>query len=159
MLNQNSLIESIGIAAVIASLLFVAFEIRQANRIAIGTTSNELNRNWMAINELYVVDAEVRALIVAMSDEDFTPKDELQREQAEGYARLILNNWIAIEEAYNNGIASDAFYKTASEDVKAFVAKRPGIVRVYKTVASQYDLTQYKLLEPLLGAIDGLPDH
>ena len=158
MLDRKSFIEGIGITAVIASLLFVAFEIRQANRIAIGTTSNELNRNWMAINDLYVTDAEVRALVVALSDENFTPKDEMQREQAEGYARRILNNWIAIEEAYSNGIASDAFYRMASEDVKSLVAKRPGIVRVYKTVASQYDLTQYRLLEPLLRAIDSLKD-
>ena len=159
MLDRKSLIESIGITAVIASLLFVAYEIRQANRIALGTTSNELNRNWMAINELDVTDAGVRALLIALSDENFIPKDEMQREQAEGYARLMLNNWVAIEEAYNNGIASDALYMMASEDVRAHVAKRPGIVRIYKTVTSHFDLSQYSLLEPLLSAINGLQDQ
>lgn len=159
MIDRKSLIEGLGVVAVIASLLFVAFEIRQANRIALGTTSYELNRNWMAINEIYVTDPEVRTLIVALNDENFIPEDELQREQAEAYARRILNNWVAIEEAYANGIASEVIYRMASEDVKAFITKRPGIVRIYKTVASQYDLTQYKLLEPLLGAIEDLQEQ
>jgi hypothetical protein len=157
LIDRKSLIESLGLLAVIASLVFVALEIRQANQIAIGTTSYELNRNWMSLNDLYVTNADVRALMVALSDKDFFPKDELQREQAEGYARRILNNWVAIEEAHGNGIASDAFYLMATEDVKAMIAKRPGIVRVYETVAAQYDLTEYSLLEPLLEAIARLP--
>ena len=156
MLDRKSIFEGIGLAAVIASLLFVAFEIRQANRIAIGTTAYELNRNWMTINELYLTDTRILELVVAVSDEEFVPEDEMQREQVEAVARLFLSNWIAIEEAYENGIASDTFYLLASEDVKAIIAKRPGILGVYKTVGSQYDLTRYKLLEPLVGAIDAL---
>ncbi len=156
MLDRKSLIEGIGLTAVIASLLFVAFEIRQANRIAIGTTAYELNRNWMTINELYLTHPDVRALLVALSDKDFVPDDQMQREQAEAFARRILNNWVAIEEAYNNGIASDAFYLLASQDVKALVAKRPGMVSIFKTVAAQYDLGDYKLLEPLMAAVDNL---
>ncbi len=158
MLDRKTLVESIGLAAVIASLLFVAFEIRQANRIAIGTTSYELNRNWMTINELYLTNEGALDLIVALADENFVPKDDRQREQAEAYARRILNNWIAIEEAYNNGIASDAFYLMASEDVRAVLAKRPGIIPIYETVASQYDLSQYRLLEPMFVAIDKRQD-
>ena len=153
MLNQKSLVEGIGLAAVIASLLFVAFEIRQSNRIAIGTTAYELNRNWMAINELYLTDPKVLELIVAVSDKEFIPKDEEQREQVEAFARLILNNWIAIEDAYNNGIASEILYLLALEDVKAVISKRPGLLPTYVAVTSHYDLSKYKLLEPLFVAI------
>jgi hypothetical protein len=37
---------------VLAGIIFVAFEIRQSNRIAVGTTSYEINRHFMGINEL-----------------------------------------------------------------------------------------------------------
>lgn len=154
MLDRKSIIEGIGIAAVIASLLFVAFEIRQANRIAIGTTAYELNRNWMSINQLYMTDPGILELVVALTDEQFVPRDEKQREQVEAYARLLVNTWISIEDAYNNGIASDTTFAVASEDVIALVEKRPGALPAFSKVASRYDLTEYKLLTPLHAAID-----
>ena len=138
---------------VLAGIIFVAYEIRQSNRIAVGTTSYELNRNWMTINELYMTSPGVLDLIVELGDEHFVPQDRRQREQAEAFARRILNNWIAIEEAYDNGIASDAFYSLAVEDVKAMISKRPGILHPFETVSSQYDLSRYRLLEPLIQAI------
>jgi hypothetical protein len=138
---------------VLAGIIFVAYEIRQSNQIAKGTTSYELSRNLMGINELYMTNPDVLDLVIELSDEDFAPKDERQREQAEAYARRILNNWIAVEDARDNGIVSEAFYSMVSEDVKAVIGKRPGIVSIYTTVASQYNLLDYELLEPIIEAI------
>ncbi len=155
-MKKNDLGQAVAILAnigVLAGIIFVAYEIRQSNRIAVGTTSYELNRHWMTINELYMTSPEVLDLIVELGNEDFAPEDRRQREQAEAYARRLLNNWIAIEEAYDNGIASDVFYSLAVEDVKALIHKRPGILQPFETVASQYDLSKYRLLEPLVQAI------
>ena len=135
---------------VLAGIVFVALEIRQSK---IGTTSYELHRNWMDINNIYITSPDVVELVIALSDENFVSKDEMQKEQAEAYARRLLNHWFAIEEAHNNGIASDAFYQIGVEDVKAVIRKRPGIVLVYETVAAQYDISRYEMLEPLTTAI------
>jgi len=137
----------------LAGIIFVAYEIRQSNRIAVGTTSYELNRHFMGINELYITNPDLLSLVVELTDEDFTPQDGEQRELAEAYARRILNNWIAIEDAYDNGIVSDALYSMAAEDVKAIIKKRPGVVPIYDVISSQYDLSGYEILEPLLSAI------
>ena len=112
---------------VLAGIIFVAFEIRQSNRIAVGTSSYELNRHFMEINNLYITNPDLLSLVVELADEDFAPKDERQREQAEAYARRILNNWVAIQDAHDNGIVSEALYLMAAEDVKAMIKKRPGM--------------------------------
>ena len=138
---------------VLAGIVFVAYEIRQSNRIALGTTAYELHRNWMDLNEIYVTSPDVVDLVIALNDENFVPKDDRQREQAEAYARRLLNHWFAIEEARDNGIASDAFYQIGAEDVRAVIKKRPGVVHVFETISAQYDLSQYEILEPLLTAI------
>jgi hypothetical protein len=138
---------------VLAGIVFVAFEIRQSNRIAIGTTAYELNRHFMDINELYITNPDLLDLVIELSDVNFAPNDERQREKAEAYARRILNNWISIEDGRDNGIVSEALYSMAAEDVKAVIRKRPGIVSIYETVSSQYDLTGYELLEPLIAAV------
>ena len=138
---------------VLAGIIFVAFEIRQSNRIAVGTTSYELNRHFMGINELYITNPDLLSLAVALADERFTPQDGEQRELAEAYARRLLNNWVAIEDGYDNGIVSESLYLMAKEDVKAVIKKRPGVVPIYDVISSQYDLSEYELLEPLLSAV------
>lgn len=149
MLDRKSITETLGFLAVIASLIFVALELRQANKIAIGTTSYEINRNWMALNDLYVTNSDVRSLIIALADREFVPKDEAQAEQAAAYARRLVNNWIAIEEAHANGIVSDALYSIAAADVKAVLAKRPGLLRTFETALGQYDTPEVGLMGPL----------
>ena len=70
-LDRNGVIEIVGIMTVVLSLLFVAYEIRQSNAIAIGTTSYELSRNWMSSNELIITNPELRSLVVKLTDKDY----------------------------------------------------------------------------------------
>ena len=140
---------------VLVGIIIVAYEIRQSNRIATGTTAYELSRNFMGINELYLTNPDVLDLIVELNDENFSPKDEQQRELAEAYARRLLNNWMAIDEAHDSGIVTDDFYYlTGAADVRAMIEKRPGIVSVFDVIASQYDLSNNENLAPLLAAIE-----
>ena len=108
----------------------------------------------MDLNELYLTNPDVIDLVIALSDEDFVPRDKKQRELAEAYARRLANHWFAVEDARDNGIASDAFYQIAAEDVRAIVKKRPGILSIFDRISSQYDMSDYEILEPLLGAIE-----
>ncbi|EED33080.1 hypothetical protein NOR53_1574 [gamma proteobacterium NOR5-3] len=111
----------------------------------------------MSINDLMITNADVGALVIALSDENFVPKDDLQSVQAHAFARRFLNMWVSAEEAYKTGIASEALYSAASMDVKAVVGNIPGVVRVFETVGEDYDLTKYRLLDPLVEAIERLP--
>jgi hypothetical protein len=76
--------EVIGLSAIVVSLIFVAYQINQSNRIARGTTSYELSRNWMEMNRFYVTNPEMLSLRVKLEDKDFVPESdiELQRTMA-----------------------------------------------------------------------------
>ena len=152
-IDLSQIITILANVGVLAGIVFVALEIRQSNRIAIGTTSYELHRNWMDINNIYITSPDVVELVIALSDENFVPKDEMQKEQAEAYARRLLNHRFAIEAARALHNASDAFYQMGVEDVIAKIRERPGVVLVFETVFTQYDMSRYEMLEPLLAAI------
>jgi len=149
-LDRNGIIESVGIMTVVLSLLFVAYEIRQSNEIAIGTTVHELNRNWMSINELIITSPELLSLLVEIADKNYVPKDERELQRSLAYARRLLNHWVSVEEAYRNSIVSDAYYSMTAEDVIKVINNRPGLLPIYKIIASSYDLSQYDLLRPIL---------
>lgn len=98
-------------------------------------------------------NTDVLDLTVALTDEEFVPKDYRQREHVEAYARRFLNNWIAIEEAHDNGIASEAFYSTAKDEVRTVIRKRPGIVPIFERITTEFDLSSSEILEPLFTEI------
>ncbi len=153
-LSQSKLFETIGLSAIVISLIFVAYQINQSNRIARGTTSYELSRNWMEINRFYITQPEMLELRDKLKDRDYVPASEIELQRSMAYARMLINMWTALEEAHENGIASDAYYKIAQNDVRSVIRDRPGFLPIFGVVLSNYDnLTEYAVLEPLREAV------
>ena len=153
-LSQSKLFETIGISAIVISLIFVAYQINQSNRIARGTTSYELSRNWMDVNQFYITQPEMLELRIKLQDRDYVPESDIELQRAMAYARMLVNMWTALEEAHENGIASDAYYKIAQNDVRSVIRDRPGFLPMFGVVLSNYDnLTEYAVLEPLREAV------
>ena len=144
-----SLLANIG---VLVGIVFVGFELRQSNRIAVGTTSYELSRNWLAINDLILTNPEVRNLLVELRDEDFQPDNDQHEELANAYARRQLSNWIAIQEAYDNGLVSKELYDVALSEVSYIVAFRPGVVGQYDEFPPAW--LNYELMQPIRTALE-----
>ena len=152
--NQNKMFEVIGLSAIVVSLIFVAYQINQSNRIARGTTSYELSRNWMEMNRLYVTNPEMLSLRVKLEDKDFVPESDIELQRTMAYARMLINMWTALEEAHENGIASDEYYRIAQNDVKSFIRHRPGILPIFGMVLANYEnLSEYEVLEPIRQAV------
>ena len=145
--NSGKIIEMLGGLAIIASLLFVAYEIRQSNRIAVGTTSYEIQRNWMAINDLLATDEELGAVVIKLFDDDIE-LSPAERFQADAYVRRFINTWAAIEDAYDNGLVSDALYQMAIDEVHSF-SRSQKVKESFKRFASTYDMAEFEVLAPL----------
>lgn len=146
--------EFFGLAAVVLSLLFVAYEINQSNRIARGTTSYELSRNWMEINRFLITEPNIMELRIKWRDIDFIPANEAEFERSMAFVRMLINMWTTIEEAHENGLASDGYLQIAKDDVKSLLRDRPGLVPIFKNVFSSYELAGYDILEPIRERLD-----
>ncbi|MDE0755845.1 MAG: hypothetical protein OSB26_14465 [Woeseiaceae bacterium] len=88
--SSRKIVEIVGFLAVIASLLFVAYEIRQSNRIALGTTAYEIQRNWISINDAIATDEELAALLIKLGDEN-AELSALEQVQSAAYGRRFIN--------------------------------------------------------------------
>ncbi len=147
-LNSSRIVEIAGFLAVIASLLFVAYEIRQSNRIALGTTAYEIQRNWISINDLVATDEELVALFIKLTD-DNAELSASERIQAAAFARRFIYTWIAVQEAYDNGLVSDSVYQMAVDEVRNVLTGRPKLNELFKNFASLYDTSAYNILAPI----------
>ena len=76
-LERKQLIELVGALSIVASLVFVAVEIRQSNRIAVATAENEVRAATRELFLLTIEDPGVAALTLkARSGEELSPEEE-----------------------------------------------------------------------------------
>jgi hypothetical protein len=135
----------------------VAYEIRQANRIASGTTSYEMSRNYMSINEQMLSNPEVAELLSRRNSVDFEP-NPTQKTQLQAFAHRLLNQWTSIEEAYDQGLVSERSYQIALDDVASVAGNSIILLPSFKASFERYDLSAYDVLESLKTAIETVED-
>ena len=120
--------ELIGITAVVLSLLFVAFQIRQSNRIAIAATEIEVSNNFASLNELMMEDREFVKLFIRGREEDMEFSD-VERTVYASFVRRLTNIWRGIETAYQNGMLPESTYGLLLDDARAVISDSGPVAR------------------------------
>ena len=151
-INRSRIIEYLGHAAIVLSLVFVAFEIRQSNRIAVGTTSYEIQRNYMTLNELIISSDEMlsKLLVKLQTPDASTELSPEESVKAAALARRFLNMWISIEVAHENGLIPEPIYMSGLEDARNVVRNIPGLTPYFReSFAARPHYTDYQILNPI----------
>lgn len=154
MLNDRvkTTVELIGLFAVVASLLLVAYEVRQSNRIAQATTTYELGRDINQFNELGYSDVGFAALLIELT-KDEAELTEVQALQARLLAHRFVNIWTTQETAYKNGLLTSEQFAATKRDVVTVKTEFPGLSSDWEHVfASQPSLRELGVLRPLLSS-------
>lgn len=147
-------IELIGIVAVVLSLLLVAYEVRQSNRIAQATTTYEIGRDVNQFNELGYSDPEFSELLVKLRQPDFKPSN-VEAMQVRLLANRFLNLWTIQEKAYRNGLLSDAQFEMTQTDVVTVMEAFPALLEPWSNVLrDQPRLKEHAVLEPIVTALE-----
>ena len=130
-------LEIVALAAVVVSLLLVAYQIRQANRIAIANVEIETSHNFAALNEFYMSHPEVSAAARKANAGEEITDDE--RELLAGMSLRLLNLWRGMETAYQNGVLPESTYRIAFDDMRLSIELAgPERRRVWRQVLDDY---------------------
>ena len=135
-------LETIGVATVVLSLLFVAYEIRQSNQIALVANVNDIYSSFTNINEALMNDPELAPLLQRAGVEpnhslsEFTVAEQLR---LKSWIRILLNTWLPANIAYNNGQLAQATYDSIFDDAKHSISLAgPGMLMMWKEVVFTY---------------------
>jgi hypothetical protein len=129
-MSRKDIAEVIGVVAVVASLLFLAYQIRQSNQIARSTITYELANNSSEIYEIIWSNPEVSALHVKITDPAYEPTGQ-EQEMLRAEARRFMNLWGAVEIAYRNGHQSREQFEILLDDVEATLRRSPAAHEVW----------------------------
>ena len=124
-INNKQLVELFGVLTVVLSLLFLAYEVNQSNRIAIASMEYEIRNNFTTLNELGMTDTAWAELYVNMKDPDYQ-LTAVDRFKISKFMARLTNIWYATTEAYNNDLVSEAtFNGYVRDDIRSTVFSRP----------------------------------
>jgi hypothetical protein len=124
--------EAAGIVALLASLVFVAMEIKQSNKIAIASIQYDVLSDFNEYHRQVLADPEVAEFISILKKSDdraFSPADEVR---LHSFITIFINIWFAIHTAHENGQLTDDTYQIYLEDVQSFVLEYPRVAPYLK---------------------------
>ncbi|MDB3992534.1 hypothetical protein N9478_03455 [Gammaproteobacteria bacterium] len=141
MRNKNrsilNILEVLGMVTVILSLLFVAYEINQANKIAMVDSEQAIWENFSAINELIMGNTEYAELMHKMTYEDAEFSDG-DLEKVRAFVRRMTNVWSAAENSYISGMLTEQTYQLLYDDVRNLLITYPGSRKAWQELLDLY---------------------
>ena len=105
-----------------------------ANDIARVTTEYELRANFSAVNELFIENSDVRMLFnTSLSDPNHIFSDE-ETYLFTSMAYRVLNVWVAMEMAYDEGMIGRESFGETLADIRAWVQDKPAGHEVWSQI-------------------------
>lgn len=143
--------EILGAAGVIATLVYLAVQIRQNTR---SNQANRLNEIAREFGERHMVVASNSELprIAALCREDRSAEiAEEDQERILAWVNSIANTYLSIAVAHQNGEMDGKVYEAYCQDVNRFIETYPGTMPQWNQVCDYYPLLrEYKIFAPLL---------
>lgn len=136
-ITNKQIIEIVGIIAVVLSLLFLTFEIRQSNKIATASAEGE-TREWAReVRTRIAENPEYASLMLKLKseNEELSP---LEEERAYAHAIQYISVWSQSNAAFENGVLSEYSFGINLKDIGVNMSRYPGLVEFFAKGAEDY---------------------
>ena len=124
--------EAAGIVALLASLVFLAMEIKQSNKIAIASIQYDILSDFNDYHRQVLADPEVAEFVSILKNADdraFSPAEEAR---AHAFVTIFINIWYAIHTAHESGQLTDDMYQVYLEDSRSIVLSYSRVAPYFK---------------------------
>ena len=149
--------EAAGIIAILISLVLLAIEINQSNKIAQASIEYDILSNYNEYNRQVLADPELADFVARLKIADdvaLSPGDQVR---AHSFVTIFLNIWVAVHTAHENGQLTDDSYQAYLEDVRSKVLTYPGAVPYFReSVQTSPSVRQFEIFQPIFEASDAL---
>jgi hypothetical protein len=140
--------EVIGALAVLITLIYLATQIRQSNRI--GVTASEAQFRMMAqtVNRSIIEIPEGDPFLdeLLKKDPNYNPA---QRVKAIQFARLLANLWAFADSSYRNQLIDEFAYQVSIDDIRIIFHEYPGLPVAFKYLVEEYEVKKWADVSPM----------
>lgn len=126
--NWREIVEIIGVISIVASLLLLATEVRQSNRIASTELEVQLIDLFNENNRERAFNTEYAKLFAKLQEPDAHLITATEQQQIRGLAWHYVNTFYVAQTAYNNGLLTQNQLEEYKEDLQATMDRYPALV-------------------------------
>jgi hypothetical protein len=152
-MKRSSIIEGIGSLGVIAGLVFVGVEVRQATVATRAATVQQIKDAWLDVNLTIASTPELTAAMEAAEIEGFAGVDRSAQIMLQGFYRSLFHNWSNGYTQFLLGTLDSTQWQPHLRDA-AVGARNPVLVEVWEEWNHVYD-DRFRTLMDSLIASDG----
>ena len=130
--NSRQSVEAIGVLAVVVSLLLVAYEIRQANRIAVVNTEFELRNSYQETNIAALTNPDMVEFMFRLQSggQPLEGPDEIR---AIVWTYIHMNSWVAMALAYESGVSTEETYQNVLDNIENSIGRSsPEMLEIWR---------------------------
>ncbi len=148
--------EIIGLLSIVAGLLLVAWEVRQANNIARAEIVMNLTEQWNEFNSTWFENPEVARLALSVMNPDQFEVSPIDQSRIMAMAWHFTNIFWTAQIAYENGLLSDKDIRNYQSDLIWIIKYMPGLKadlsHIYETSPYLHGAFIFEPIEQLLQA-------
>ena len=119
--------ELVGAAGVILTLLYLAHQIAQTNRIAHASVVRELQQKYHELYQLVASDVGVAELVAKLTDVAYRAESDIEQQRLENLAQMVAGMYFSTQSAYDQGQMVENTYRIYCEDVEARLEQWPAM--------------------------------
>lgn len=143
--------ELLGAMVVIATLLYLARQIAQTNKISKASVARELQQKYSDIYTLIASDQGINALVTRLRRADYVAESEEEEEQLESFSLLLGGLWLSTGVAHSQGQIEQNLYEVYCQDVEVKLSKWPGMRPQMKAIMKTYPTASaFEIFSPVL---------
>ena len=145
--------EAAGIVALLASLIFLAMEINQSNKIAIASIQYDILSDFNEYHREVLADLEIAEFISKLKRADDIPLSPAEKVRAHAFVTIFINIWYVIHTAHENGQLTDDTYQAYVQDAHSTLLAYPRAVPYFKeSIQSAPSLIDLEIFQPIFVA-------
>ena len=143
--------ELLGALVVIATLLYLARQISQTNKISKAAVARELQQKYSDLYTLIATNQGINELVTRLRSKDYMAQSEEEEEQLESFTLLLGGLWLSTGVAHSQGQIDHDMYEVYFRDVQVKLSKWPGMRPQMKEIMKNYPTTSnFKIFKQLL---------
>lgn len=130
-IETKNILELLGGATLILSILFVGYELRQSNTIAVREARSEITNIYYDLSRMALEEPEIASLRVKLKSAvpELTPDE---REQALGLAGLYNSAWAMVNSSVDANFLSEGLVDVYVESARQLFREYPGLAPLVK---------------------------
>ena len=132
--NWHDVAEIVGMISIVAGLILVAWEVRQANNIARAQMVMDIAAQANEFNSATYENVEVAKLVAAIYDPNYSDYSETQKSMMSGIAWHFSNIFWSAQRAYDNGLLDDDDILMYQSSLAWHIENMPAMKPSYKVV-------------------------